>query len=433
MVDASHTPDEPGSEPGSEDLPAEAEMRPESASAGSDSDPMAESESETPLRPDITASAGEAVLDADAGWEGSGDTDPIPEDPSELASEAMLDSEQDAGTEMLEPTAEEGVVLEASSEQDGPYDSSEDFVDVADNSMDAGADAEGMPDGFEADAEPVSPETEVPPAPLAGGQAQPAAAEDDWGLDALDTVAGADAADAANLLKRSRRPKTNPIQRIQRLGQPALQPALQPLLQLWQRLLRGVRSRLPQVAALSDGVLSGILIGILVLLLTLINRLGHPSPAVVVTPTMAPDGATALELPSAPPPGQDIDSPTVAAPIDPDLERIADIQDQLTVVATSYASNLVVSVQANFAEDRLSANLSSGWYRLPRNQQDELAADLMGRSQSLDFATLELIDADGVMVARSPVVGKAMVILQRETPPEVPIPERPRYRITIDR
>jgi hypothetical protein len=134
-----------------------------------------------------------------------------------------------------------------------------------------------------------------------------------------------------------------------------------------------------------------------------------------------------------PAPATDLEAPIPEAPVNPDLERIADIQDQLAAVATSYASNLVVSVQASFAEDRLSANLSSGWYRLSRDQQDQLAADLLGRSQTLEFATLELIDPDGAMVARSPVVGKTMVIVQRQPPPEVPIPERPRYRITIDR
>ncbi|NJN21109.1 MAG: hypothetical protein HC812_07880 [Leptolyngbya sp. RL_3_1] len=120
-------------------------------------------------------------------------------------------------------------------------------------------------------------------------------------------------------------------------------------------------------------------------------------------------------------------------PVNPGLERLVDIQAQLSAVATSYASNLVVSVQANFTDDRLTANLSSGWYRLPRDQQDRLAADLLGRSQSLEFTTLELSDPDGAMVARSPVVGQAMVIVQRQPPPEVPVPERPRYRITIDR
>jgi hypothetical protein len=39
---------------------------------------------------------------------------------------------------------------------------------------------------------------------------------------------------------------------------------------------------------------------------------------------------------------------------------------------------------------------------------------------------------DDSLLARSPVVGDTMVILQRQPLPEVPQPERPRYRLLID-
>ena len=162
--------------------------------------------------------------------------------------------------------------------------------------------------------------------------------EADWGLRDLEPAA------AAQLAVHSKADQTRLIKRLQVLAQPALK--------LWQRLLRGVRLRLPQVADLSDGILSGILIGILVLLLVLINSLGHPSPTAAIP--ASPSTEINPSEPTEPAPAELDPAPLE---MNPDLERIADIQDQLAEVATSYASDLVVSVQASFAEDRLSANL----------------------------------------------------------------------------
>jgi hypothetical protein len=400
MVDASHTPDEPGSEA----VPGEGGSLSESASEsaaeiidGTDSEPV--SIPADPIEPVIEAenldSAPEAAADPEAMSMEGESSEPLPTKPLASADQA----------ESPISDFEEGLILEERSEDEGPYASAEDFVDVSESADDSAASdaAESLPSASDAD------------------RTGPAEAEEDWDLGELETTA--DAADAAKLATQSKAAGISPMQRIQAL--------LQPALKLWRRLLRGVRSRLPQVASLSDRVLSGILIGIFVLLLVLINRLGQPSVAAVV-PSTAPPAVVPSATSPEPTSATELETPIPEAPANPDLERIADIQDQLAAVATSYASNLVVSVQASFAEDRLSANLSAGWYRLPRDQQDQLAADLLGRSQTLEFATLELIDPDGSMVARSPVVGKTMVIMQRQPPPEVPIPERPRYSITLD-
>ncbi|MBD0337065.1 MAG: hypothetical protein ICV62_16380, partial [Cyanobacteria bacterium Co-bin13] len=52
-------------------------------------------------------------------------------------------------------------------------------------------------------------------------------------------------------------------------------------------------------------------------------------------------------------------------------------------------------------------------YDLMRSQQEQLTQDLYQRAQELTFTKLYLFDNEAVLVARSPVVGSRMVILQR--------------------
>jgi|GEM_PF-2377283 len=229
-----------------------------------------------------------------------------------------------------------------------------------------------------------------------------------------------------------------------------IQPTWRRLQRLWGRLIAGVRSRIPAAANLSDAGLSAILIGILVVLLIIFS--GVRQPAVARNPA-APSPATALDQPSpvadlpapldseAPP--ESVPSPTAPAPsaatsaAEPVVpiasDRIAQIQAQLTDSSILNAQRVIDSVEADLVNNRLTLVLNGDWYRLSEYDQTQLAQALMAQSKELSFADLQFQTAAGDLVARSPVVGHNMVILQHERPPAVPMPERPRYRITIDR
>ena len=216
----------------------------------------------------------------------------------------------------------------------------------------------------------------------------------------------------------------------------------------WQRLLRGIRGRIPAAANLSDGVLSGILIGILVLLLTLINDVRQPTvaappptPEVVAPADLETSGE--VETPESLPPAPTLPDPdsvaseeivssdTVTAGIQSD--RIASLQAQLTDSTILNAKRVIDSVQADFTANRLTLILNGDWYRLSDYDQTQLAQQLMTQSADLAFATLEFQTATGELIARTPVIGDEMVILLRSAPPFVEPPPRPRYRLTIDR
>jgi hypothetical protein len=57
--------------------------------------------------------------------------------------------------------------------------------------------------------------------------------------------------------------------------------------------------------------------------------------------------------------------------------------------------------------------VGNGWYDLAPAQQDKLANDLLKRAKQLDFSKLELTSPDNTLLARSPVVGAEMIIMQR--------------------
>jgi hypothetical protein len=57
--------------------------------------------------------------------------------------------------------------------------------------------------------------------------------------------------------------------------------------------------------------------------------------------------------------------------------------------------------------------ISDIWYNLEKSQQDKLAAEILQRSQELNFIHLEIVDYQKKIIARSPVVGNEMIIFNR--------------------
>ncbi|MGF1461370.1 MAG: hypothetical protein ACFBSG_20380 [Leptolyngbyaceae cyanobacterium] len=302
------------------------------------------------------------------------------------------------------------------------------------------------------------PEEPIPPEESMSSEPSSAPTEPEWTDDnsyqTLDNSADADASvgqdtdsrpsdewGAASLAweeELSEPPETPPQPTTTREALAWIQPAWQRFQRFWLRLLVGVRNRIPAAAKLSNSVLSAILIGVLVLLLIVINSLRQPASASLDEPrsTTAP----AQNVPAATSPAEPLPvvEPAPASDVEPASEpptsdRIAQIQVQLTDSEILNAQRVIDSVQADFNRNAVTLNLNGDWYRLSNYDRRQLANALRQRSEKLDFSSLQMQDTEGRLVARSPVVGDAMVILLNEPPPEVPLPERPRYRILVDR
>lgn len=182
----------------------------------------------------------------------------------------------------------------------------------------------------------------------------------------------------------------------------------------WKRLLRWVRSQLPRTwqAQLPDEILSAIILGSLFLVLAVWNPLGGSKQPEAIAQTPAP--ATPTEAVESAP--TELTAPEMTQSkleVSPEDARIADIQEQVAEITQAYAAGLIQSVRANFQQGALFVNLGTDWYDLTRSQQNQLAQDVYQRAQELTFNNLYLMDTAGTLVARHPVVGTQMVILQR--------------------
>jgi hypothetical protein len=213
----------------------------------------------------------------------------------------------------------------------------------------------------------------------------------------------------------------------------------------WGGLLAKVRAVLPAnlSAKLSDTALTGIIASIAVILVwTSTTFLTNKPAEVAITPPVeevpapTPTITTPEELATPEPPAPEEITPSPSAEVlppepeptptsipeptpTPDVQLtpeqvlIAAIENQVAEISDRIASGLIKSIQANFRTSNLSVKISDDWYTLAESQQDKLAADILQRSQELDFTHLEVVDFQDRLIARNPVVGNEMIIFKR--------------------
>jgi hypothetical protein len=163
----------------------------------------------------------------------------------------------------------------------------------------------------------------------------------------------------------------------------------------WEATLPRIRGILPQAwnEKLTDWMITSGAIALVVLLFWLTTSLLFPHRVVAKAP---PAAATPVAK---------------VTPIDPG--KLTSIQNQLNETAVTYGEALVDAVRVQPQRQRLTVQVSDSWYGLSATQQDQLANDWFKRSLKLKYSQLDLVDAAGQMLARSPVVGSKMVVLQR--------------------
>ena len=144
-----------------------------------------------------------------------------------------------------------------------------------------------------------------------------------------------------------------------------------------------------------------------------------PTPEPVPTPTIPTPPE--LSAPAQPEPVEETPlpepepepTPTPVVELTPEQSLIAAIENRVAEVSNGFADGLIESIQANFEGSSLTVKLGNGWYNFKSSEQDKLAAQMLERARELDFSRLEITDTQGKLLARSPVVGKDMIILKR--------------------
>lgn len=100
-------------------------------------------------------------------------------------------------------------------------------------------------------------------------------------------------------------------------------------------------------------------------------------------------------------------------PLTPEQSLIVALQAKFTELARSYGDERVKSIQMNLSQHLLEVEVKPDWYQLEESQQDEMAHSLLSQAQKLAFTRLEMLNSQGQLIARSPVIGTKMVILDR--------------------
>jgi hypothetical protein len=137
-------------------------------------------------------------------------------------------------------------------------------------------------------------------------------------------------------------------------------------------------------------------------------------PEVIPTPVVEPEAIPTPVIETEP-------TPIPVIELTPEQALLAAIENQFSEISISVkntkdkniVSQLIKPLQANFRTSDLTVKISDIWYNLEKSQQDKLAAEILQRSQELNFIHLEIVDFQEKIIARSPVVGNEMIIFNR--------------------
>ncbi len=129
----------------------------------------------------------------------------------------------------------------------------------------------------------------------------------------------------------------------------------------------------------------------------------EPESAVISTPI------TTVETPSEIAEVTDENLPQLT----PEQYLMAAIQKQMNETTRFYGEELVQSVRMNMPASLLKVTVSHDWYQMEAEQQNQFAEEILKESLNLNFAKLEITNTENKVIARSPVVGSEMIILER--------------------
>ncbi len=177
--------------------------------------------------------------------------------------------------------------------------------------------------------------------------------------------------------------------------QPSAPSQIDRVIGFWAATIQQFRRILPAPARqLSDAILTAIVVLVLTIAIWFVDGFlaPLPNPQVAATPKIA------------------VSTP---ARIGPEQAFIEAIESQLSDITTKYPDDIIRSLQVDPDADRLIVDLNPVWYLIGEEQQDRVTDRMWLEARANHFTKLELRDDRGQTIARNPVVGKHLVILQR--------------------
>ena len=98
----------------------------------------------------------------------------------------------------------------------------------------------------------------------------------------------------------------------------------------------------------------------------------------------------------------------------PEQTLIAAIKSKVTKLTQEYPTELVESAKVDLLQNSLVVNVTDEWYQLSESRQNKMANEILKRSRQFNFHKLELKDDAGTLIARNPVIGDQIIILENK-------------------
>ncbi len=170
---------------------------------------------------------------------------------------------------------------------------------------------------------------------------------------------------------------------------------------LWTVTLGQFRRVLPSpLRQLSDAILTVLVVLLVTVSIWIVDGLFVPGsdPVVANQPTVV--GANPADV-------------VTGANGSPEQAFIEAIQGQLSDLTSQYSDDLIKTLNVDIDRNLLIVQIDSSWYQISDDKQDRVTDRMWLQSKANHFSKLEIQDAQGGLVARSPVVGNHPIILQR--------------------
>ncbi len=97
----------------------------------------------------------------------------------------------------------------------------------------------------------------------------------------------------------------------------------------------------------------------------------------------------------------------------PEQAFIEAIQGQLSDLTSQYSDDIIQTLRVDINRNLLIVQLNPSWYQISDDKQDRVTDKMWLQAKANKFSKLEVQDAQGRSIARSPVVGNHPIILQR--------------------
>ena len=98
----------------------------------------------------------------------------------------------------------------------------------------------------------------------------------------------------------------------------------------------------------------------------------------------------------------------------PEQTLIAALQTKIAKIGKDDNRDIVNSIKVDLPQSSLLVKVTDNWYELNESGQSKIANEILERSRKLQFNKLELQDSTGTLVARNPVVGNQIIILESD-------------------